>query len=84
MKKWNANELLESLNKETNVEEIYELYKALLAYSVGLDEITTEVDEILDDIIYNDYMENDSITTFVNEELAYITNDRLSNFVINN
>lgn len=84
MKKWNANELLESLNKETNIEEIYELYKALLAYSVGLDEITAEADGILDDIIYNDYMENDSITTFVNEELAYITNDKLSNFIINN
>ena len=49
--KWTANELLDSLNRECNQEEINELYKALIAYGAGLEEINEEADKILDKII---------------------------------
>ena len=63
--KWTANELLDSLNRECNQEEINELYKAMIAYSVGLTEIDEAVDEILDNIIEEDYFGNDYIRGIV-------------------
>ena len=68
-KKWNANELLDSLNRETNQLEINELYKALIAYGLGLDEIDEEADKILDSVIDEDYFENDAVLSFVNPEI---------------
>ena len=35
--KWTSQELLDMFNKETNVEEMQELYKALIAYELGID-----------------------------------------------
>lgn len=67
--KWNANELLDSLNRETNQKEINELYKALIAYGLGLDEIDEEADKVLDSVIEDDYFENDNVLSFVNPEI---------------
>ncbi len=67
--KWNANELLDSLNRETNQLEINELYKALIAYGLGLDEIDEKTDKVLDEVIEKDYFANDNITGFVNPDI---------------
>ena len=67
--KWTANELLDSFNRECNQGEMNELYKALIAYSCGMTEITTQVDKVLDDVIENDYFENDNVSGIINEEV---------------
>jgi len=79
--KWTANELLDSLNRELNQDEVNELYKALIAYSFGLTEITDEIDNILDDVIAIDYFDNDSICGIVNEEVIEKASERLSDYL---
>lgn len=79
--KWTANELLDSLNRECNQEEINELYKAMIAYSVGLTEINEAVDEILDDIIEEDYFGNDYIRGIVNEDIMEAAEDKLTDYL---
>jgi hypothetical protein len=65
MTKWTAQELLDTLNKEVNLEELKELYKALIAYSCGETEINNEV---LDQVIEY-YYENDYISSMINEDV---------------
>ena len=79
--KWTANELLDSLNRECNQEEINELYKAMIAYSVGLTEIDEAVDEILDNIIEEDYFGNDYIRSIVNEDIMEAAEDKLADYL---
>lgn len=79
--KWTANELLDSLNRECNQEEINELYKAMIAYSVGLTEIDEAVDEILDNIIEEDYFGNDYIRGIVNEDIMEAAEDKLVDYL---
>lgn len=79
--KWTANELLDSLNRELNQDEVNELYKALIAYSFGLAEITDEIDNILDDVIAIDYFDNDSVCGIVNEEVIEKASERLSDYL---
>ena len=79
--KWTANELLDSLNRECNQEEINELYKAMIAYSVGLTEIDEVVDEILDNIIEEDYFGNDYIRGIVNEDIMEAAEDKLTDYL---
>ena len=45
--KWTAKELFDSFKSETNVDEFKELYKALLAREIGLDEYTDEADDLM-------------------------------------
>lgn len=79
--KWIANELLDSLNRECNQEEINELYKAMIAYSIGLTEIDEAVDEILDNIIEEDYFGNDYIRGIVNEDIMEAAEDKLADYL---
>jgi len=79
--KWTANELLDSLNRECNQEEINELYKAMIAYSIGLTEIDEAVDEILDNIIEEDYFGNDYIRGIVNEDIMEAAEDKLVDYL---
>ena len=79
--KWTANELLDSLNRECNQEEINELYKAMIAYSIGLTEIDEAVDEILDNIIEEDYFGNDYIKGIINEDIMEAAEDKLTDYL---
>ena len=49
--KFTANELFNSFNKDFNQDEMNEIYKALIAYSLNLQEITPEIDAKLDEVI---------------------------------
>ena len=66
--KFTANELLDSFNREFNQDEMNEIYKALIAYSLNLQEITPETDAKLDEVI-DYYFDNDSIVGMVNTDI---------------
>lgn len=75
--KFTANELLESLNRELSIGDINELYKALTAYGLGLQEIDEETDKILDEVIEDEYYEKDYINGIVNEDILDIARELL-------
>lgn len=75
--KFTANELLESLNRELNQTEVNEIYKALTAYGLGLQEIDEETDKILDEVIDDEYYEKDYIRGIVNENILDIAEELL-------
>lgn len=75
--KFNASELLESLNRELNQSEINEIYKALTAYGLGLQEIDEETDKILDEVIDNEYYEKDYIRGIVNADILDVAEELL-------
>ena len=79
--KWTASELLDTLNREVNMDEMKELYKAFIAYGCGLDEITDKVDKILDEIVEVDYYANDYITGFVNDEIMDAAKEKLIDYL---
>ena len=66
--KFDAKELLESIHRELTQEDINELYKALVAWNVGLEDITPEDDAKLDKVI-DYYFDKDYIRGFINEEI---------------
>ena len=66
--KFTANELLDSINREFSQGDINEIYKALVAWNVGLQEIKPEDEEKLDKVIEY-YFDKDYIRGFINEEL---------------
>ena len=66
--KFTANELLDSINRELSQGDINEIYKALVAWNVGLQEIKPEDEEKLDKVI-NYYFDKDYIRGFINEEI---------------
>lgn len=66
--KFTANELLDSCNREFNQDEINEIYKALIAYSLDLEEITPDIDAKLDEVI-DYYFDNDAIVGMVNTDI---------------
>ena len=66
--KFTANELFDSFNKDFNQDEMNEIYKALIAYSLNLQEITPEIDAKLDEVI-NYYFDNDTIVGIVNTDI---------------
>lgn len=66
--KFTANELFDSFNKDFNQDEMNEIYKALIAYSLNLQEITPEIDTKLDKVI-NYYFDNDTIVGIVNTDI---------------
>lgn len=68
--KFKAQELLNSLNKEMSIEDINELYKAIIAYSLGLETIDNDKFET----IINFYYENPVIMNFANQELIDFAN----------
>ena len=68
--KWTAKELFDSFENETNVDEFMELYKALLAREIGLDEYTDEIDDLMSITLDNEYYRNDAIPSFIDENLV--------------
>lgn len=68
--KWTAKELFDSFKSETNVDEFKELYKALLAREIGLDEYTDEADKLMDIALDNEYYRNIAIPSFINDDLV--------------
>ena len=68
--KWTAKELFDSFKSETNVDEFKELYKALLAREIGLDEYTNEADDLMNITLDNEYYRNDAIASFIDENLV--------------
>ena len=75
--KFNANELLDSLNRELNQIEINEIYKALIAYDLGYAEIDKKINDILDDIIENDFFGQDYITSILNTDIMDLAREKL-------
>lgn len=86
MVKWTAKELFDSFKSETNVNEFKELYKALLAREIGLDEYTDAADQLLDTILDNEYYRNDTIASFIDEYLVETTHNEFvdANFEVDN
>ena len=74
--KFTANELLDSFNREFNQDEINETYKALIAYSLNINEITPEIDAKLDEVI-DYYFDNDAIVGMINTDIIEKANDIL-------
>ena len=68
MLKFKANDLLDSFNRELNQDEMNEIYKALIAYSLNLQEITPEADAKLDEVMEY-YFDNDNIVSMVNIDI---------------
>ena len=66
--KFTANELLDSINRKFTQGDINEIYKALVAWNVGLEEIKPEDEEKLDKVI-DYYFDKDYIRGFINEEI---------------
>lgn len=75
--KFNANELLDSLNRELNQMEINEIYKALIAYDLGYAEIDKKTNDILDDIIENDFFGQDYIASILNTDIMDLAREKL-------
>jgi hypothetical protein len=66
--KFTAKELFEGF-EELNQDEINELYKALIAYSIGsVDFYTSTVDDALENVI-DYYFDRDDICSFINQDL---------------
>lgn len=76
--KFNANELLDSLNRELNQMEINEIYKALIAYDLGYTEIDKKTNDILDDIIENEFYKLDYIGSVLNTDLMRLVRENLN------
>ena len=64
-----ANEILDSLIREYSVDDVQEVYKALVAYVVGLEHISEEYDKKLDEIIQNEYLDNDAVRSILNDDI---------------
>ena len=75
--KFNVNELLDSLNRELNQMEINEIYKALIAYDLGYVEIDKKTNDILDDIIENDFFGQDYIESILNTDIMDLAKEKL-------
>ena len=76
--KWTAKELFDSFKSETNAEEFKELYKALLAREIGLDEYTDEADKLMSEVLDNEYYQDDTIASFIDNELVFRTHERFA------
>lgn len=72
--KFNANELLDSMNRELNGDEMNEIYKALIAYNMGLNEITPEINEKLENVL-DFYYDADHINGMVNEDIMFYASE---------
>ena len=74
--KFTANELFDSFNKDFNQDEMNEIYKALIAYSINIYNIAPEIDEKLDEVI-DFYFSRDDIASIVNQDLIDKANEIL-------
>lgn len=74
--KFNANDFLNSLNMELSIKEMHEVNKALVAYTLGIEEITPEINKKLDTVI-DFYYDASHIRFFLNEEVIDFAQDIL-------
>ena len=72
--KFTANELFDSFNKDFNQDEMNEIYKALIAYSINIYNINPEIEEKLDEVI-DFYFSRDDIASIVNQDLIDKANE---------
>ena len=72
--KFKAQELLDSLNNGIPIEDLNELYKAIIAYSLGLETI----DEKKFSSIINFYYDASYILGFVNQDILDYANQVLN------
>lgn len=70
---WDAQDLLDCINRECSVGDIVELYVALLSYELGL----TKVDRELSKEVMRWYYDNDDLTSFLNSEVIDYANELL-------
>ena len=75
MVKWTARELFDSFKTETNVNEFKELYKALLAREIGLDEYTDNADALMTEVLEDEYYDNANISSFIDMDLVSATHE---------
>ena len=66
--KFEAKDLLDSFNRELNQDEMNEIYKALIAYSLNIDTITSEIDAKLDEVI-DFYFDSDYIIGMIDTDI---------------
>ncbi len=72
-----VNELLKKLNG-VNQEELNILYKAMMAYSVGMVEVNEEDNKVLDTAMEK-YFKEDGITSFINDTLYDYVEENIEN-----
>lgn len=66
--KFDYKTILESLNRELNLDEILEVKKALLAYDLGLENPTQEQEEHLNETMKY-YFNDENITFFIDKDI---------------
>lgn len=74
----NAKELFNIFKNEAKVDDFKELYKALLAREIGLDEYTDEADKLMDEMLEDKYYRDDNIGAFINEDLINVIHEAFS------
>jgi len=62
------NAILKDLNENYSLNDLAELYKALIARELGLETITDEDNEKLDKVL-DWYYDTDYLTNFINEDI---------------
>ena len=68
MPKLDKNAILKDLNENYSLEDIRELYKALIARELGFETIDEETNTKLDKVI-EWYYDTDYLTNFINEDI---------------
>ena len=68
MPKLDKNAILKDLNENYSLEDIRELYKALIAHELGFEAIDEETNTKLDKVI-EWYYDTDYLTNFINEDI---------------
>ena len=66
--KFDYKTILDSLNRELNLEEILEVKKALLAYDLGIENPTQEQEKCLNETMEY-YLNNEDITFFIDKDI---------------
>lgn len=84
--KWTAEELFNAFKNETNVDIFKELYKALLAREIGLDEYNDAANQLMNEVLDDGYYRNDAIPSFIDEGLVEYTHEKFvnANFEVDN
>ena len=72
-----VNNLLEVLNN-ADQEVMNVVYKALMAYSIGMTEVNEEDNKVLDAAMEK-YFEEDGITSFINDTLYDYVEENIEN-----
>ena len=62
------NAILKDLNENYSLADIAELYKALIAREIGLEKITDEDNEKLEEVL-EWYYDTDYLVNFINEDI---------------